>query len=198
MCSFLLFAGNFRDLSAKFAIAIYHRQGTETSASGVSSAIRLYCNLSPQGDGNAEMVITSGFSPLYCNLSPQGDGNCFVLYAIEFFAVLQFIPARGRKLIVGTIAIDGEIIAIYPRKGTETPACGRDCKKVWKLQFIPARGRKPSASSAAHPGCHCNLSPQGDGNNDPSYCRDYRLIVTYPRKGTETPAFASDFMFMVL
>ena len=30
MCSFLLFVGDFRDLSAKFAIAIYPREGTKT------------------------------------------------------------------------------------------------------------------------------------------------------------------------
>ena len=45
MCSFLLFVGDFRDLSAKFAIAIYPREGTKTNflaQSGVSSSIAIY------------------------------------------------------------------------------------------------------------------------------------------------------------
>ena len=51
MCSFLLFAGDFRDLLVKFAIAIYPREGTKTTAKCAKKGV-FDCNLSPRGDEN--------------------------------------------------------------------------------------------------------------------------------------------------
>ena len=75
MCSFLLFVGDFRDLSEKFAIAIYPREGTKT---------------------------------------PE------MLNGVVYTLSLQFIPARGRKLICGNVHGFYSGIAIYPREGTKT------------------------------------------------------------------------------
>ena len=73
MCSFLLFAGDFRDLLVKFAIAIYPREGTKTTAKCAKKGV------------------------FDCNLSPRGDENKNCLKGKYFQLPLQFIPARGRK-----------------------------------------------------------------------------------------------------
>ena len=96
MCSFLLFVGDFRDLSEKFAIAIYPREGTKT---------------------------------------PE------MLNGVVYTLSLQFIPARGRKLICGNVHGFYSGIAIYPREGTKTTTILTIAKSLL-LQFIPARGRK--------------------------------------------------------
>ena len=101
MCSFLLFVGDFRDLSAKFAIAIYPREGTKTRR-----------NQSPC-NGRTD-----------CNLSPQGDGNCRTRADNLHQLVLQFIPARGRKL-------SGIVVNVHRLA----------------LQFIPARGQKSTSAT---------------------------------------------------
>ena len=54
---------------------------------------------------------------------------------------LQFIPARGRKLICGNVHGFYSGIAIYPREGTKTTTILTIAKSLL-LQFIPARGRK--------------------------------------------------------
>ena len=96
MCSFLLFVGDFRDLSAKFAIAIYPREGTKTEEKAkeyISEMIAIYpregtktllllflagsshhCNLSPRGDENPYIDLSRTVLK-DCNLSPRGDEN---------------------------------------------------------------------------------------------------------------------------
>ena len=99
---------------------------------------------------------------------------------------MQFIPARGRKLITLDI-----VYLFLP------------------LQFIPARGRKRCVQLSVCLVLYCNLSPRGDGNSwfCPPVFRWYVLqfipargrklldtinrasdveITIYPRKGTET------------
>ena len=61
MCSFLLFVGDFRDLLAKFAIAIYPREGTKTVVLSLTWQAELYCNLSPRGDENLGAIIADFF-----------------------------------------------------------------------------------------------------------------------------------------
>ena len=56
----------------------------------------LSCNLSPRGDGNIRGIVDV-YSVLGCNLSPRGDGNISML--VDFML---------------------EMVAIYPREGTET------------------------------------------------------------------------------
>ena len=77
------------------------------------------CNLSPRGDGNAYTPKASSVMG-YCNLSPRGDGNgseaprptnasiaiypregteTFLFSDLPAGFPLQFIPARGRKLL---------------------------------------------------------------------------------------------------
>ena len=98
-------------------IAIYPRKGTETP------------NLSRFGNLQ------------HCYLSPQEDGNYLERRASLITILLQFIPARGRKLLLFPQSAP-VTIAIYPRKGTET-----------------------SFARSLNDLCmYCNLSPQGDGN----------------------------------
>ena len=77
MCSFLLFVGDFRDLSEKFAIAIYPREGTKTYMRLWLFLFPAYCNLSPRGDENAA-IVAEKVDPVHCNLSPRGDENICV------------------------------------------------------------------------------------------------------------------------
>ena len=100
---------------------------------------------------------------------------------------MQFIPARGRKLVVARAGVTIHIIAIYPREGTETLGVGGvsrnlpiaiypregtetlfplvEANRSLTLQFIPARGWKLKACRVGF-----NIS-----------------IAIYPREGTETP-----------
>ena len=96
MCSFLLFAEDFRGLSAKFAIAIYPRKGTETQRS-TADLQRPELQFIP-ARGRKPFAFAHAFKPL----------------------ILQFIPARGRKQPAMGRTAGAESIAIYPRKGTET------------------------------------------------------------------------------
>ena len=107
-----------------------------------------------------------------CNLSPRGDGNFFgmAFSIVSALTPLQFIPARGRKLV--------------PKSSYRSDI---------KLQFIPARGRKLHCllciSLSASIGC--NLSPRGDGN--PASFRNgdnLHVVAIYPREGTETVQFS--------
>ena len=102
------------------------------------------CNLSPRGDGNV-MVLPTKSDILSCNLSPRGDGNSIRPRDVHGYAMLQFIPARGRKHFLQRF---------------------NKCAAVSGLQFIPARGRKQPrrpVKTANLP--RCNLSPRGDGNH---------------------------------
>ena len=93
----------------------------------------------------------------------RGRKRCCLARVVEQ-RQLQFIPARGRKLVKVTHFKSTHIITIYPRKGTETlqlrrcprrmpliaiyprkgtETCGNPPKPPGnRLQFIPVRGRK--------------------------------------------------------
>ena len=76
----------------------------------------------------------------------------------------QLIPARGRKLTLGSGKAYMAVDTTYPREGTET-----DCEYSFAAfhywtQLIPARGRKLDAKSAEDFFNRHNLSPRGDGN----------------------------------
>ena len=125
------------------------------------------CNLSPRGDGNV-MVLPTKSDILSCNLSPRGDGNSIRPRDVHGYAMLQFIPARGRKHFLQRF---------------------NKCAAVSGLQFIPARGRKQPrrpVKTANLP--RCNLSPRGDGNQ--LSIREWwevgKIVAIYPREGTET------------
>ena len=112
MCSFLLFAEDFRDLSARFAIAIYPREGTETASDGPNCWNREHCNLSPRGDGNFQKSRSHFSSFLHRNLSPQGakkstsatgvcqQRRCFAFSYILFYR-LGAVPA-GIVFVTGS------------------------------------------------------------------------------------------------
>ena len=99
MCSFLLFVGDFRDLSAKFAIAIYPREGTKTQAfppSLQNSVIAIYPREGTKTEEKAKEYISEMIaiypregtktllllflagSSHHCNLSPRGDENPYI------------------------------------------------------------------------------------------------------------------------
>ena len=168
--------------SRSAAIAIYPREGTETSpgrwnrnhrrmgfipARGRKQVLpghyktAFHCNLSPRGDGNRR-TCRRRLSCWDCNLSPRGDGN----------------KVDG----IDGLRID---IAIYPREGTETSHFCH-CKNLLSLQFIPARGRKRSNKFFNFFWANCNLSPRGDGNRIPARLASLDSIAIYPREGTET------------
>ena len=83
-------------------------------------------------------------------------------------------------------------IATYPRKGTETKhLCNK--RQGIALQFIPARGRKQLFDEPLVFAVHCNLSPQGDGNDGLNVgIVKNMFIAIYPRKGTETMDLMSE------
>ena len=121
---------------------------------------------------------------------------------------LQFIPARGWKLSIIILLSRSNCIAIYPRKGTETPRRpGSGCS--FRLQFIPARGRKLVGivelrlfkSLQFIPARGWKLTSRRHGQHraklqfTPARGRKHLaeasrygvpLIAIYPRKGTET------------
>ena len=76
-------------------------------------------------------------------------------------------------------------IATYPRKGTGTKhLCNK--RQGIALQFIPARGRKQLFDEPLVFAVHCNLSPQGDGNDGLNVgIVKNMFIAIYPRKGTK-------------
>ena len=81
-----------------FFIAIYPREGTET----------------------IRVQTLEALSVGHCNLSPRGDGNMAANMARFAGLALQFIPARGRKLLLLVKPCPVHPIAIYPCEGTET------------------------------------------------------------------------------
>ena len=136
------------------------------------------------------MVLPTKSDILSCNLSPRGDGNSIRPRDVHGYAMLQFIPARGRKHFLQRF---------------------NKCAAVSGLQFIPARGRKQPrrpVKTANLPRCNlsprgdgnhahdvvpyavvrCNLSPRGDGNQ--LSIREWwevgKIVAIYPREGTET------------
>ena len=132
-------AKNTGTAPCSFAVAIYPREGTETHATDVGDGGD-GCNLSPRGDGNLAAKLSRSHHR-GCNLSPRGDGNVW--------------PRPLPPL---------DMVAIYPREGTETHPYPK-MQFVPKLQFIPARGRKLS--------------------DDQVRVRAPKVAI-YPREGTET------------
>ena len=146
--AFCFFAEFFRDLSAKFAIAIYPRKGTKTVCSAMGLPQQAHCNLSPQGDENfCTLSFHSPVSPIA--IYPRKGTKTLETFGWRHLQPLQFIPARGRKPLplpyVSTpsdcnlspqgdenrspfVRISIVKIAIYPRKGTKTSCqCDTAC-----------------------------------------------------------------------
>ena len=141
MCSFLLFVGDFRDLSAKFAIAIYPREGTKTLMALVFFAVRLKLQFIP-ARGRKRVGLICGACSINCNLSPRGDEN--------------FLPSRTSKCT--------QLIAIYPREGTKTGKTGRNLPRT-AIAIYPREGTKTSDTRYSRSVMtNCNLSPRGDEN----------------------------------
>ena len=128
--------------------------------------------------------------------------------ALAYATPLQFIPARGRKPLALVDRTDKAIIAIYPRKGTETytshafmsyqliaiyPRKGTETiprlqsVRIGELQFIPARGRKPEYLGGGRYHVNIAIYPR-KGTETPCVPDSFPLpaIAIYPRKGTET------------
>ena len=121
------------------AIAIYPREGTETSGAlnitsqgllqfipargrkPIYNITHCYCNviaIYPREGTETDMIKT--FFP-FCWIAIYPREGTETVNSAMFRAsmVLQFIPARGRKLIRRAY-LRGHPIAIYPREGTET------------------------------------------------------------------------------
>ena len=120
--------------------------------------------------------------------------------------LLQFIPARGRKLHplsrIGRIFLccnlsprgDGNIknyseqhirfgCNLSPRGDGNAKMVPLTIKQL-KLQFIPARGRKQNGFCRAHGIRSCNLSPRGDGNSiRPRDVHGYAMLQFIPARG---------------
>ena len=146
-----------------------------------------------------------------CNLSPRGDGNSIRPRDVHGYAMLQFIPARGRKHFLQRFnkcaAVSGlqfipargrkpthqhhwfcrhPPVAIYPREGTETCSHQRarsipDCCNLSPRGDGNIRGIVDVYSVLG-----CNLSPRGDGNISMLVDFMLEMVAIYPREGTET------------
>ena len=170
-------------LRVEYAVAIYPREGTETSADHRRRTSRKLQFIpargrKPQVSSRVPICIhvaiypregTETVSGIFraqtrrCNLSPRGDGNR-----------------------ISGIRTPYVTVAIYPREGTETRRICLPSTAV-KLQFIPARGRKhESRDRDALDSGGCNLSPRGDGNPrlpaSPSRSRRLQFIPARGRK----------------
>ena len=163
-------------------IAIYPREGTETSAVCFLLIFPMVLlqfipargrKLRPAG----EEVIPEGIA-----IYPREGTETKARRSMTFGRSLQFIPARGRKRsrVISLTRFDG--IAIYPREGTETGS-GSWCWRTRQLQFIPARGRKHDFASSIFVMPHCNLSPRGDGNIEPHPFGQGSALQFIPARG---------------
>ena len=136
------------------------RKETEIGTCQWLSPHRTGCNISPQGGENRSTfkVIICSMHCIYprkgtetCGNPPKPPGNR-----------LQFIPARGRKLIVVLHRDCVSQIAIYPRKGTETGLSARLLALQWDCNLSPQGDENRSTFKVIICSMHCNLSPQGD------------------------------------
>ena len=101
----------------------------------------LRCNSSPRGDGNCLASLPASEQSQGCNSSPRGDGNDQPSRLSRTSTTLQFIPARGRKLIGREELLIGAGLQFIPARGRKQPMGGQS-SRPGQLQFIPARGRK--------------------------------------------------------
>ena len=173
--------------------------------------IQTHCNLSPRGDGNIAMQLSSfldadiaiypreGTETLadiaavmgrdHCNLSPRGDGNGSIRFTRLHIVDDCNLSPRGDGnfyLYFNPPVIELQFIPARGRK--RLPSSFNQLSTVG-LQFIPARGRKPHRPwcSGFASRSHCNLSPRGDGNSCYNDGGCFGLaIAIYPREGTET------------
>ena len=142
------------------------------------------CNLSPRGDENIPEV-NHNHATAIAIYPREGTKTAASIWPICTRVALQFIPARGRKLVLSSFAIGFRQLQFIPARGRKLYSLSR-FSQLTGLQFIPARGRKripilvhifplyynlslqgdgkllgaPTPSSAYN----YNLSPQGDGN----------------------------------
>ena len=82
--------------SHDFRVAIYPREGTETS------------------------VVSWTYTAFWVAIYPREGTETFPCWLISCWKWLQFIPARGRKQVCPWPTFNLIIVAIYPREGTET------------------------------------------------------------------------------
>ena len=78
-----------------------------------------------------------------------------------------------------------EYIAIYPRKGTETHPVF-PVVKPWNCNLSPQGDGNEEINAMIFHLPIAILSPQGDGNFPVASVKRFATIAIYPRKGTET------------
>ena len=140
MCSFLLFVGDFRDLSAKFAIAIYPREGTKTTVPYSVCPVVSLQFIPARGRKQIKAAARVGRRAL--QFIPARGRKRFFRGSTNVVGKLQFIPARGRKPEAQDAAGLLPYCNLSPR-GDENPMAKSRTNMSELLQFIPARGRKP-------------------------------------------------------
>ena len=101
------------------SVAIYPREGTETSSVVIKSVGSLGCNLSPRGDGNFAVEWLKDKKGKLQFIPARGRKPARI-FEILHPKKLQFIPARGRKHSLHAIRPNLPQVAIYPREGTKT------------------------------------------------------------------------------
>ena len=149
MCSFLLFVGDFRDLSAKFAIAIYPREGTKTRCGCNTGNKRFSLQFIP-ARGRKPAGLSNGALGKWIAIYPREGTKTYQKSITIMPQPLQFIPARGRKppRVYGPSA-RGLHCNLSPRGDENLLPAACTVKRPLLLQFIPARGRKLVLSSFA-------------------------------------------------
>ena len=162
----------------------YPRKGTEPANQW--HTVALVIETTYPRKGTEQWSFLSCFSPQGNNLSPQGDGNCNVMYFWNNSFAKQLIPARGRKLFKeierrrvirkqliparGRKPISFMIPAksirnnLSPQGDGNRQSHGAPLCSVLK-QLIPARGRKPRVRPGLRYNAGKQLIPAGDGND---------------------------------
>ena len=129
------------DCIVQFCCCNSSPRGDGNGESGENSIGHNGCNSSPRGDGNILFALFGCQGSLRCNSSPRGDGNDQPSRLSRTSTTLQFIPARGRKLIGREELLIGAGLQFIPARGRKQPMGGQS-SRPGQLQFIPARGRK--------------------------------------------------------
>ena len=108
-----------------------------------------YCNLSPQGDGNAAVANATAGNSHIAIYTPQGDGNLGQSDVHVISPHCNLYPARGRKHFSVLLIILCPRLQFIPRKGTETCRCRRGSLGA-RLQFIPRKGTETRWRNLRH------------------------------------------------
>ena len=105
-------------------------------------------------------------------------------------AKLQLIPARGRKRLERVASGKVQLVATYPREGTETQQRINAIKDKYSCNLSPRGDGNFNRLKHVPLPVRCNLSPRGDGNLVLFLFLFLGLVATYPREGTETVNFS--------